>query len=114
FNAGRARIYGAEVDLTVLPISTLRIDASYAYLNARYQRVLDPQSGADVTALFKFPNAPRHSFSITADQKLMDLGTSPLNLTVNYAWQDKVVTTAPFIERPGARIAAYGLWSGRL
>lgn len=114
FNAGKARIYGAEIDLTLLPISTLRLDASYAYLNARYQQVLDPQSGADVTELFKFPNAPRHSFSITADQKLMDLGSSPLNLTVNYAWQDKVVTTAPFIERPGARIAAYGLWSGRL
>lgn len=114
FNAGRARIYGMETDLTLLPVETLRLDLSYAYLNARYTRVLDPQSGSDVTDLFRFPNAPKHSFSITADQKLAEVGAAPLHLIVNYAWQDKVVTTAPYIERPGARIGAYGLLSGRL
>jgi len=114
FNAGRARIYGSEIDLSVLPAAGLRIDASYAYLNARYTRVRDPQSGADVTALFKFPNAPRHSFSVTADQQLGHVGDAPLSVALTYAWQDKVVTTAPYIERPGARIGAYGLLSGRI
>ncbi|WP_380873970.1 TonB-dependent receptor [Sphingomonas sp. DBB INV C78] len=114
FNAGRARIYGAELDLTVLPIEAIRFDLSYAYLNAKYTEVLDPQTGADVTDLFKFPNAPKHSFSITADAELARLGDAPLHLILNYAWQDKVVTTAPYIERPGARIGAYGLLNGRL
>ncbi|SNS15798.1 iron complex outermembrane recepter protein [Sphingomonas laterariae] len=114
FNAGRARIYGAELDLSLLPVEAIRFDLSYAYLNAKYTEVLDPQTGADVTDLFKFPNAPKNSFSITADAELTRIDDAPLHLILNYAWQDKVVTTAPYIERPGARIGAYGLLNGRL
>ncbi|MDX3886068.1 MAG: TonB-dependent receptor [Sphingomonas sp.] len=115
FNAGRARIYGMEADISLLPMESLRLDLSYAYLNAKYTEVIDPQTGADVTDLFKFPNAPKNSFSITADQRLAYVGgDAPLHLILNYAWQDKVVTTAPYIERPGARIGAYGLLNARL
>lgn len=114
FNAGKARIYGAELDLSLLPVDSLRLDFSYAYLNAKYTAVRDPQSGADVTALFKFPNAPRHSFSISGEQRLGRIGEAPITLALSYAWQDKVVATAPYIERPGARIGAYGLLNGRL
>lgn len=114
FNAGKARIYGAELDLSLLPFESLRLDFSYAYLNAKYTAVRDPQNGSDATDLFKFPNAPRHSFSVAAEQRIGTIGEAPITLTLSYAWQDKVVTTAPYIERPGARIGAYGLLNGRL
>ena len=114
FNAGRARIYGTEIDLTVLPTPSTRLDLSYAYLNARYRSVVDPQTGNDVTGQFAFANAPKNGFSITGNQKLLEIGGSPLELNLNYAWQGRTITTAAFIQQPGARIAAYGLLSSRL
>ena len=45
FNAGKATMSGAEIDLTILPYESLRIDASYAYLDAAYDEVIDPQTG---------------------------------------------------------------------
>jgi iron complex outermembrane receptor protein len=92
----------------------LRIDASYAYLNAAYDEVIDPQTGSDITAGYALPNAPENSFSITAQQRIADLGARHLDLSINYSWQDDVVTTAPVATNPGARIDAYGLMNARL
>jgi len=114
FNAGKARIWGAEFDVILLPTPTTRIELSYAHTSAKYNSVVDPQTGNDVTREFRFPNTPKHGFSVTANQTLGEIGTSPLDLNINYAWQSKVLTTAPFRERPGARIKAYGLLNARL
>ncbi len=114
FNAGKATIQGTELDLTVLPFESLRLDLSYAYLNTRYDSVTDPQSGADVTGNYKFVNAPRHSANLTAQQKLAQIGSGRLDLALNYGWQARVLTTAPYLVQPGARIPAYGLLNARL
>lgn len=50
FNAGKARIQGIELELTVKPAENLTFSASYAYLDARFQEIIDPATGADITA----------------------------------------------------------------
>jgi iron complex outermembrane receptor protein len=114
FNAGQATIKGVELDFTVLPYDSLRIDASYAYLDAKFDEVVDPQTGTDITENYALPNAPRNSFSVTAQQRIVDMGARRLDLAVNYSWQGDVVTTAPVATNPGARIGAYGLMNARL
>jgi iron complex outermembrane receptor protein len=49
-----------------LPYDSLRIDASYAYLDAKFDEVVDPQTGADITSNYALPNAPQNAFSIAA------------------------------------------------
>jgi iron complex outermembrane receptor protein len=114
FNAGQATINGIELDLTVLPYDSLRIDASYAYLDAKFDEVVDPQTGTDITSNYALPNAPENAFSIAAQQHLGDITAGRFDLTLSYAWQDDVVTTAPVVTNPGARIDAYGLLNARL
>jgi iron complex outermembrane recepter protein len=114
FNAGQATISGAEIDLTILPYESLRIDASYAYLDAKFDEVVDPQTGADITDNYALPNAPENAFSIAAQQHLGDITAGRFDLTLSYAWQDDVATTAPVVTNPGARIESYGLMNARL
>ena len=114
FNAGQATIQGVELDVTVLPYESLRIDASYAYLDAKFDEVVDPQTGADITSNYALPNAPQNAFSIAAQQHLGDITAGRFDLTLSYAWQDDVATTAPVVTNPGARIEAYGLMNARL
>ena len=114
FNAGRATVRGAEFDLTVLPYESLRLDVNYAYLDAKYNEVIDPQTGANITDGYALPDAPKNAFNVTAQQRLAVIGAGHFDLSLNYAWQDAVVTTADVAHNPGARIPAYGLMNARL
>jgi iron complex outermembrane receptor protein len=114
FNAGKATVSGAELDLTVLPYESLRLDVNYAYLHAKYDEVIDPQTGTNITDRYALPDAPKNSFNVTAQQRLAEISAGHFDLSLNYSWQDAVVTTAPVADHPGARIPAYGLMNARL
>ena len=58
FNAGKARIEGVELDLTVAPLENLLVNLTYGYLDANFTEVIDPQSGADITDDYVLPSAP--------------------------------------------------------
>lgn len=61
-NAGKARIRGAEVDITAVPAEGLTLNFSYAWLDAKYLRILDANR-TDVTANYNYIQAPRNTIT---------------------------------------------------
>lgn len=65
-NAGKARLQGAELEVTALPIAGLVLDLSYGYLDFDYRkyRVSDPTAPGgflDASGVARAANAPRHT-----------------------------------------------------
>jgi iron complex outermembrane receptor protein len=105
-NAGKSRIYGIEADLHVRPFAGFRIDANYAYLNTRVQRIqdilncygVDCTNGYDGNALNYKPVggisvgdplllAPKHKVAVTGTYTLplsKDIGRIDLGATYTY------------------------------
>ena len=59
-NAGKATIWGSELDIRMLPADGLSIGITYAYLHPRYDRIINA-AGQDVADNFRFVNSPAHS-----------------------------------------------------
>ncbi|OCC23287.1 TonB-dependent receptor [Croceicoccus estronivorus] len=88
FNAGGARIKGIEADVTARPIRSMLLGLNYAYLDAKYTRILDGV-GNDVTNRYQFQNAPKHSFSANLTQSFPETPIGRPEIYVNYSWQSK-------------------------
>jgi iron complex outermembrane receptor protein len=77
-NAGKSRIYGAEVELSVTPLENLKLDANYTYLNATIRQINpvttnDPnyQPGApNVAAGDPLVLSPKNKLALEADYTL--------------------------------------------
>ncbi|MET0250897.1 MAG: TonB-dependent receptor [Novosphingobium sp.] len=46
-NAGKSRIYGVEIDASLIPFEGLRLDAAYSYLNTKLQSIDFPDLSTD-------------------------------------------------------------------
>ncbi|CAN5392729.1 TonB-dependent receptor [soil metagenome] len=88
FNAGKARIKGIEADITARPIPSMTIGANYAYLDAKYTKIVDG-AGNDVTTKYQFQNAPHHTVSANVEQVFPDTPIGRPEIYVNYAWESK-------------------------
>lgn len=75
-NAGTATVKGVEAELTLAPVRELRMSASYGYLDARYDEVVDA-TGANISSQFRFVNAPRHSIALDF---IYDMPRTPVGL----------------------------------
>ena len=69
-NAGKSRIYGAEVEASLTPFTGLRVDASYAYLNTRLQRVTSVASPAGSPYTVTSPGLPGDQLTLSPKHKL--------------------------------------------
>ena len=47
FNAGQSRIYGAEVEASIIPVHNLTLSLSYTYLNTEILKIATPVASAD-------------------------------------------------------------------
>ena len=114
YNAGKATIDGAEVDLTALITDALVLTVSYGYLDASVDEVIDPNTGANLvkTAKYALPSAPDNSFTADLDYTFPSFGYGELALNVNYSYVDETefVSTPTF----GYDIPDYDLWNARL
>ena len=114
YNAGKATIDGAEVDLTALITDALVLTVSYGYLDASVDEVIDPNTGANLvkTAKYALPSAPDNSFTADLDYTFPSFGYGELALNVNYSYVDETefVSTPTF----GYNIPDYDLWNARL
>lgn len=90
-NAGEARMWGLEIDANALLTENLRLDFSYAYLDARITKVLrEVEEGTeDVTDRFQFNSAPRHTASLSLDSSLAHLDWGELRLNLNWQFTDE-------------------------
>ncbi|SNS63743.1 iron complex outermembrane recepter protein [Sphingomonas laterariae] len=111
FNAGKARIQGIELDLTAKPTKSLTFSANYAYLDAKYQKIIDPLTNADITSAFTFVEAPKHTLTTSAEYYFPEMSIGQLSASVDYFMQSKkssATSDARYV------IGDYGLLNARL
>lgn len=111
FNAGKARIQGVEMELTAKPTSGLTISANYAYLDAKYQQIIDPDTKADITSSYSFIEAPKHTLTLGGEYIFGETPIGTLTANVDYFMQSKKNTATG-----DARymIGDYGLLNARV
>ena len=110
-NAGEATIEGVELDLTAVLGEATTLNFSYGYLDTDYEVVRDAD-GNDVTAEFRFVNAPTHSATLGVDYTFTGIQFADTRLSIDYSWQDDKFTGSNI--KDGRYIVdAYGLWNAR-
>jgi len=133
FNAGKATVKGAELELMIAPIEDLNLSLNYAWLDADFDKVtavagtiydnaFNPaspyQAGADIKNLFAMPYAPKHTVNLGADYKFFTFDKGNLSAHLDYRYQSKIFTTASTgVDVPGRdyfSIPGYGVLNGRL
>lgn len=110
FNAGKARIQGLEIDLTAKPSANITVSANYAYLDAKYQKILD-QAGNNITDRYSFVEAPKHTLTTSAEYAFPEMSIGQLTANIDYFMQSKKASAtgdARYI------VGDYGLLNARL
>ncbi|CAD7340169.1 TonB-dependent receptor [Sphingomonadales bacterium 56] len=110
FNAGKARIQGFELDLIAKPIDALTLSVNYAYLDAKFQQILD-QAGNDITSRYTFVEAPKHTLTTSLEYRFPDTPIGVLTANIDYFLKSKVSTSTA---DPRYVIGDYGLLNARL
>jgi iron complex outermembrane recepter protein len=134
YNAGKATVNGAELDLLVQPIDDLSFNFEYAYLDPSIDKVealsgtiFDPAINPAVTGvfaigdnikdLFTLPYAPKNSLNLGADYTFLHFSGGSLAAHLDYHFQSQTFATAtagPAVKgRDNVTLPAYGLFNGR-
>ncbi|RJF94168.1 TonB-dependent receptor [Sphingomonas cavernae] len=111
-NAGKATVKGVEVDVTLAPVRSVRLGINYGYLDAQYDEVIDA-AGNDVSANYRFTNAPKHTLALDFNYDLPELPIGQVSANVNYTMQSDKFTSSTIT---GGKyiIGDYGLLNARL
>jgi iron complex outermembrane receptor protein len=98
-NAGKSRIKGAELDLTMEPIRDVKVAVAYAYTDAKY---LDYSTGVLDFSGTRMVRAPKHAVNVSTDYTIHTGGESELTL------HGDVAMLSDFFHEPGQGELAYG------
>lgn len=109
-NAGKARIQGLEVDITIKPSDALTFSASYGYTDARYKYIAGPNS-INLANLAMFTNIPKHSVNLGAEYIVSHIPIGTVTAGLNYSFQDRAYASS---NDPRYIIPDYGLLDARL
>ena len=106
-NAATSTVRGLEVEASALVARKLLLNASYAYLDAKYgSYVVDPVAGIDFSGN-RLPRAPRHRFNVDATYTTEIAGAGELQVRAAYNY------TGEFFFQPNnlriERESPYGL-----
>jgi iron complex outermembrane receptor protein len=99
-NAGKATVYGVELEGALIPFEGTIVRGNYAYLHPKYEEFLDsepsgvpgqsmPCNCADRRA---FVHSPKSSFNVVLDSTLLRTGIGNLRAIVDYVWTDDFYT----------------------
>ncbi|RYD62001.1 MAG: TonB-dependent receptor, partial [Sphingomonadales bacterium] len=116
-NAASGRIYGAEIDLELVPTRGLNFNGSAGYTNAAYNRIIGvdaDRNGTYVPAIddplaraLKFERVPRWSYNVGASYDFAAASWATVTMRTNYSWRSlQYVDT---INSPSVAIKSYGL-----
>jgi iron complex outermembrane receptor protein len=119
-NAGKSRIWGIEVESTLVPIKPLTLGVSYAYLNTDLQSafVAAPPAGATIS----FPAVLGGDLPFSPKNKLSAYGTyrfpvpdelGNISLSANFTYTSSFLVTAAN-PAPYDIVGAYGLLGANL
>lgn len=107
-NAGKAHIYGLEMELKARPLENLNLFGSLGLIEAAYDEYKDA-TGADFSDR-EFQDTPKFTFSVGANYMVPLDGKGFLNIGVDYARQSKTfleVTNSPaLIQNAYGQLAA--------
>lgn len=108
-NIPKARVRGAEVSIEALPIAQLKLSAGLGITDGRYLRVLP---GAPVTTSSQFVNAPKFTFTTSAEYttRVGDFGR--LTAHVDYVHKSRI--EYDYGNSPLVAQSPYGLLNARL
>jgi len=116
-NAARAKIGGAELEVTAVPFTALTLRSSIGYLNARYDQYVDyvPNAEGSLTAVdnsaLRLPYAPKWTVNVGADYTVF---TSVTDMTFTAGYQYRTRFTTNPLDIPVGAQAAYGLLNASL
>ena len=123
-NAGQASTRGFELEAMWAPSDALRLQASYAYLDAKYDKYID--AGVNEADNRAFIHAPENSFNLLADARIARTAWGDLRGMLDYSWTDDYFTYPYQLARSGprynpaaaiagdTRIKNYGVLNARL
>ncbi len=109
-NAGKARINGLELDITIKPSERLTYTFSYGFTDAKYQRI-NGLNNQNIAGNFIFTNIPRHSVSTGLEYEFAETPMGIFTAGVNYNFQDRAFAAS---NDRRLVIADYGLLDARL
>lgn len=134
-NAGNARIYGAEFEVTAIPVKGLEINATLSLLDGQYERgtftEVQRVNGVNVTVDRSgepLPQLAKVQYNIGATQTIPIENLGDLRLHLDYSYISSVVIS-PVTAAPGVsaavqatfdtqnrltRVPGYGLLNGRV
>lgn len=119
-NVGEATTQGVELEVSYAPTPGLRLQASYGYLDADYDKYID--GGVDVANNRAVVHAPKHSFSVALDWMVAQTAWGPLRLQTDYSYKSsfylypyQLSKTDPNAAVAGdTRVPSMGMLNGRL
>ncbi|MDB5455452.1 MAG: TonB-dependent receptor [Caulobacter sp.] len=111
FNAAKATIYGAQIEVLARPVKPLTLQASYGYLHTKYDSFQNALLG-DVTGN-SFAQAPKDTVNVSATYRHA-LPSGELVANVSYAYISKVAFADDNLTTPGNIAPGYGLVDARL
>ncbi|HSB96575.1 MAG TPA: TonB-dependent receptor [Spongiibacteraceae bacterium] len=133
YNAGKATINGAEVELLFQPIDDLSFSIDYTYLDPKLDSVkalagttFDPamnsaspyQVGDSIKNVLVLPYAPQDKLNLGTDYTFLHFDKGTVAAHLDYTFQSKMYDTAPagtdVPNRDNYLVPSYGLLNGRL
>jgi iron complex outermembrane receptor protein len=133
FTAGRASIYGLELETMAEPVEGFRLAANYAYAYGRYNQFnlpnnsdnpqldctgnLVPQGQVEQLDCVPFQATPRHQASLTSSYEFpVDRSLGMVDGSVTYAWTDRQYSSPYSLPEaePGAWLGSFGLLNANL
>jgi iron complex outermembrane receptor protein len=109
--AGKARKQGVELEIMAKPTKALTFSINYAYLDAGFQKIVDPATGADITGAYTFIEAPKHTLSASLEYVFPQTPIGIVTANIDYFQQSRKSTAtadARYI------LGDYGLLNARL
>jgi len=83
-NVGKATTQGLEVEFSARPTESLRLQANYGYLDARFDTLME--LGVNVADNRAVVHSPRHTFNLMADQRLGRVAYGTWRLVADYSF----------------------------
>ena len=112
-NAAEAEIDGAELEVTALFSPNFRVDATFAYTDAKITKVdLDPSLEANFSAGHRLPYVSKYTFSISPQLDFRLANGAGLLARLDYSYRDDFfgqIANSPFEREKG-----YGLVNARI
>ena len=110
---GKARLWGGEMELVVVPVRNLSLGVTFNYFDGKYisGTVIDSNSVSRNLSGVRYNSQPKFTYTLNASYGI-EFGDSKITPSVFYSWRKGYYIN--FEETPGRFIESYGLLNARI